>query len=364
MCSNSAIPGKCVPAFCAVLALSTAFLSAGKVASKELVPIGQQWCVFADRAACVRFGGIDEKVLPLRVEWAITSNGRTISRGNSTVRELIECGSDDASMANVHLQDKQICRTFDLQITAPRLREGISFSFQLQVSAVVGGELRKFSHTLHVFSEDPFSGRESLLNQAELQLFDNLGDTKRLFQRAKIPHRVLLNLAAIDRAEAGILVVGEGISFVENPHLAATLMQAANRGVRVLCFAPSDGEFPINSHNLSHKATPSQITLGHESLSKRAQQQFDPLVSNSGLEIKAQNNSAVLQVTKPNGWNWAILEYAAPEPHEQPGRLIICCGEVIGQWEESPVPRYLFAQLVEDMRVHSSTKDQPNDYLK
>lgn len=364
MCSNSAIPGKCVPAFCAALALSTTFHFAGKVASKELVPISQQWCVFADRAACVRFGGIDEKVLPLRVEWAITSNGRTISRGKSTVSELLECGSDDVSVANAHLQDKHICRAFDLQITAPRLRKGISFSFQLQVSAVVGGESRKFSHALHVFSEDPFSGKESLLNQAELQLFDNLGDTKRMFQRTKIPHRVLPNLAAIDRAEAGILVVGEGISFLENPNLAATLVQAANRGIRVLCFAPSEGEFPIDSQNLRPKTTLSQITLGHESLSKRFSKQFDPLVSKSSLEIKARNDSAVLQVAKPNGWDWAILEYAAPEPHEQPGQLIICCGEVISRWEESPVPRYLFAQLVEDMRAHSSAKDQPNDYLK
>jgi len=71
------------------------------------------------------------------------------------------------------------------------------------------------------------------------------GKTAAALQKLHVPFEQEKNLETLADRKGGVVLVGEGVSFREEPGLADTLTKLARRGVTVICLAPSAGSVPI-----------------------------------------------------------------------------------------------------------------------
>jgi len=315
-----------------------------------LLPADSRSCVFADNKTLFSYFHPDAvaRDVEWHVEWSLMAGARTITRGSGEV--MLLGGSDSP---------QQI-----VQIPTPPLRDNVVLPVQLQMTWTAGD--KKYHHTrpLFIFSRNPFAVRQAFLEEAQIKLFDVDGETAELLDAHEIPHSRLLNLSAMDRLTEGIVLIGEGVSFRQQRRLAETLFQAAQRGVSVLCLAPSEGALcPLTSEENGQFLQPSRLLLERENVVLRYDKRFDKIPTLSYLALEPRRNEVVISdANDQGGWSWLELEFP-PEATKKktPGRLIVCGLGMVSHWEASPVPRYLFVHLLEELTPTKSNLEEQKD---
>ncbi len=286
------------------------------------------------------------------LEWALVAAGRTLAHGSS--------GSTDIE------SDTVLARIYNIAVRMPPLRAGIVLPAELQVTWLRNKQTRRTKRSIYIFSRNPFAAQQAFLEEAQIKLFDADGRTAELLDKNEIPHSRLLNLSAIDLVTEGIVLVGEGASFRKQRKLAESLLRVAQREVPVLCLAPSEGDFSLAIRQDGLLVRPSRLALERGDVVRRYDKRFDEIPIACHLSLESLRNKVVLSaVDGKDDWAWADMEFSAEASEKPPGRLIVCGLGIVTHWEESPVSRYLFVRLLEELtRAQSTLEKQKNVFTQ
>ena len=269
-----------------------------------------------------------------RAVWKLTSAGRTLSRGEFGVN----AEPDRPAPVRVVL-------------TLPRMKNGVVLEAKLTVSLIADKERKAAStreKTVWIFPEDPFYLHSKWLKELKIHLFDPEKETLKVLEKAEVPFDEVGNVEGITELKEGVLLVGEGVSFKDYPALPDSLIQAAARGLPVLCLAPAQGTLPIPGMEKLRGFRPASLAWRSGDVIAEIDKRLDALSWSGGemiastISLTAEERMVQGEVVPAGGWPW--MEATYPETH---GRLVICGFGIIRQWDASPTPRFLFDRLLE-----------------
>jgi len=287
-----------------------------------------------------------------RLGWTLSVDERPIARGETLLAIRGDAGERTAISAKV-----------------PEVREGLVLDARLSLALYEsnGSALASLDRTVRIFSGDPFAGRRQRLKDLKIVLFDPADKTVEVLEQAKVPFERVHNPAALGNLRGGVLVVGQGTSFLEYRALPETMFRLAAEGVPVICLAPSAGTFPVPGMGTADIPAPQSVALRRQeaitALDKRLDARGWPpdgkLVA-STVAILAERQGVVGRVGDEAGaWPWIEVHYPPKS-----GTLLICGFGIIDRWEAGPAPRWLFARMLESVAEptpqSTTTTQEPN----
>jgi hypothetical protein len=303
---------------------------------RDLLPVEATTCIFAGREA--RFGYVGATG---PVAWTLSAANRTLRQG--------EIGpiAGPADVAKL-----------TISLTAPPLQPGVVLAAELRLIWNAEGQQRQHAQAVTIYSVDPFSIRRAALEAAQITLFDPVGDTAFVLDDHQIPHANVRSLSAIDQVNAGVVLIGEGASFRQQPNLMPALVRAAERGISVICLTPTDGDFDFPNSNAD--SSPFRISFEQSDIVRRYDKRFDLLPTIAHLAVESRRGNVFVETSANGpGWSWFSADYAAhsQQPAARPARLIVCGLSIIRDWEATPVPRYLLVHLLEELAANPAAEE-------
>lgn len=291
---------------------------------------GTQTVFHAEIAASNAFRG--------QLQWSLTLANRAVARGAAAV--VLESGGATSG---------------DIPLTMPDIKEGLVSPVTLTVDLVADGSQTPAAHlerALWIFAADPFTDRQAWLKTLDIRLFDPERHTAEIFEQMRIPFTPLHTADAIAELRAGLLVVGEGASFQDYRALGALLVEAAARGLPVLCLAPSGGAFALPGANPTETPNPRALILKRAAVIRELDKRLDAQTwrddfpaTRRTLTLKPQQERILAECgDSTDGWPWLEAPF-----EKAPGRLIVCGFDLIARWESGPTPRYLLARIFEHL---------------
>ncbi|PQO46788.1 hypothetical protein [Blastopirellula marina] len=321
---------------CAVVMATSAWAAEKDEGVVTIYPDSEQGAAFfGNQHGTLSYQFESTKRFEGKLLWQYAAGARTIERGEEDL--LLMPGRKGL---------------YELPIAMPPVREGVSFETRLVVTVIDGDNQEVASHVqpIWLFSEDPFVDRREWLAGLDLHLYDPEDATVARFDEAKIPYTRINNSNVLPDFEGGILIVGSGTSLRKNRGLTDNLMKLAQRGVRVLCIAPVDGEFPWPTRDEFPELAGVQFTSKQViyDLDKRLFPGFDALPGLPGKRntVTLESRRGQLRVNlseTPDGWPWWQVRF------DNGGTCILCCFDVIQHWTTGPTPRYSLARLLEEL---------------
>lgn len=248
-----------------------------------------------------------------------------------------------------------------VEIPLPEVKPGVVMPLVLRIEteSPPGAEDATWEQTFWVFPPDPFHDRKQWLRDLGISLYDPVGKTAAVLEEMEVPLERIHNKAALGELREGLILIGEGLSFHKERGLFELLLEAASRGLPVLCLAPSDGKLPLPDRK---PAIPRGMTFRHQDVIRELDKRLDAeawpadgSVVASTIALSGAGSAVVGEVgDAPDGWPWVELRYPPPR-----GIFLLCGFAVIEKWEESPTPRYLFASLLERLTAAENTSVHP-----
>lgn len=308
------------------------------VYSAEIEPVEKRAGVFGETDATFTFRIVADEAVEGKVLWSYSANGRTISRGESAIKH-----GDDGDLIEVKL-------------SIPRATDGVVMETELSVRLHEKGDstpVAEHTKTIWLFPEDPFFEKTEWLEELKITLFDPDGKTADLFDESEIPYEETKNLGALSHLDEGLLIVGEGVSFLRNRGLDQSIMQLAAKGIPVLVLAPSEGSLAMPRSDDPEFPTPKQFSLRSEDVLTEINKRFDVQGwSNEGksiasrLHITTKAGDIITEVSEDEkGWPWIEADYA-----EKESTLLVCGFGIVQNWTDNPTPRFLLADLFEKLK--------------
>jgi hypothetical protein len=329
--------------FIAFLAAPASLAADAEDSPVKLEPVERWTNIFAGRDAEFHFTVKARRAFEGRAEWSVSIEQATLVRRGADVS-----ASPDRP------------GKFIVRFTAPPVREGVVLRAPLVVRVLgADGKTRsRVEKVLWIFPKSPFAGRSKWLKELAITLFDPAHTTAAVLTKAGVPFEEQNNVAALSDLRKGVLVIGEGASFKEEPALAAILVKLAARGLPVLCLAPSEGTLSLPS---AGETGPQGLTLRRRSVISRLDKRLDALawpmdgkIVSSSLKPNVEDGALTGEVVAgEGGWPWLEME------HEGKGRLIVCGFGIVKHWAEGPAPRFLFAVLLK--RLAEADKIGPDE---
>jgi hypothetical protein len=274
--------------------------------------------------------------------WLLLAKGRVLASGESAITLAPE---------------RPAMLTIERQL--PPLNEGVAFPLQLRVhfrAADSKQPAAELELELWLVSENPFLDRQQALESLPIHLFDPPGDTAAALEKLSVPFKRAYNADALPDLEKGVLLIGEGVSLKDYRSLPACFAKLASRGISVICLAPADGEIPLPVQTNEDQRQATQFVL----LRLDVVAEFDKRlkspcwVAGESIDLCAFRLSVSGEQTAAGvveagaGWPWAEVHYSDPS-----ARMVLCGCGIIRSWDQSPVPRYLVANLLETMVADS-----------
>jgi len=315
-----------------------------------------QWsCVFADRAISLRYAWDGKSKQVTSGEWQLATGDRVVARG--AVRPTFVA----AANAGDHV-------AFSLQM--PAVKPGGIVAMKLIVTLHTDN-LRSAVHhrPIFIFSSAPFVDRLQWLRELNIQLYDPSGTTARVFEEHGLPFNQLATAAAIDAAPSSILVLGEGSSWKEHSGAIRAARRAAQRGLRVLCLAPHDGEMPLYRASSSDPAEMSSLYCSHEDVIRRFDKRFDTREWPGGssavsrLGLVSDNEMLFARVLESStAWPWIEMRFSDSSTANEKGTMIVCGFGIVKYWNDGPVPRYLLRAVFESLDSQPPSRKEGNPH--
>ncbi len=326
------------------LVLASALLA--KETHGKVVPRETWSNYFAEEAVTLHYGG--EPPFADKAVWRLASGNRTIACGEQTVR---------VSGANT-IQ-------FTIDFTLPPVKEGVIMPAELTVFAQPIGDRSVFpaKQSLWIFPRNAFADRMMWLESIDIHLFDPESNTAELLEASEIPFSEVDNPDAISTLTNGTIVVGEGASFLEWRALSRLLIDAAQRGLDVLCIAPAESALVLPLGCDAELPKPQHCTLAGNEIIKRLNKLLDHTVwsddgrvSSSTFELQGQHDIiAAISANDDGHWSWIDLDYGP-----KGGKVIVCGFAIISKWDSSPTPRYLFRSILEHLKPNETGQNTPS----
>jgi len=298
----------------------------------------EKWStVFGDSKVTLRFNITAQEPFDGVFRWSFSASGRTIEAGESAVR--IAAGRP----AEV-----------EVPLRIPTVNDGVIFETQLSVSVTARGQreaIASLRRPITIFPRSPFFERSKWLQELSISLFDPEGQSAKVFESAEIPFKRIRNVAALDGLEEGLLVVGEGVSFLRNRSLAETLTSVAARGVPVLCLAPRDGKLTLPIAEDDEQLLPRSVVFRGNDVIMELDKRLDAQqwmsggdIATSRINLRCDRSRIVGEVSDaPRGWPWIEVRFGGKST------LVYCGFGVITRWDDGPTPRFLLARLFEHL---------------
>jgi len=247
----------------------------------------------------------------------------------------------------------------------PPLREGVVMAVELQMTWTAGGRTYQHRRPLTIYPQDPFATRKVFFQHARIKLYDPAGKTAKILDAHGIPHRRLISLNGIDKVAEGIVLVGEEVSFRRQKYLAESLLRTVQRGVPVLCLAPTEGDFPLAPGEGDLPLRPTRLAFASEEVVRRYDQRFDLIPSASQWALRSRRSQVVISVIQnksdwqsESSWPWLSMEFSSQKHDAPAGQLIMCNLGMVRSWETSPVPRYLLVHLLKDLVANATDTEK------
>jgi len=306
----------------------------------SIQPLSPQCDYFAGQKESLSYQLKSTELIQGKVLWQYAAGARTLARGEAPL-QLAAGGSS----------------VYELPIEFPPVREGIVFETRMVITIVDGDkELARHEQPIWLFSQDPFVNRREWLERLDVHLYDPEDATVERFEEAKIPYKRITNSNVLTEFEGGILVIGSGTSLSKNRGLTDNLMKLAQRGVRILCIAPVDGEFPWPTREEHPGLSSVQFSSKQaiRDVDKRLNPEFDSLADqpqqrNIVALVSRRGQLRVNLSEHASGWPWWQVRF------DKDGTCILVCFDLIRHWESSPTPRFLLAGLLEKLSLETDS---------
>lgn len=274
-----------------------------------------------------------------RVLWTFAAtNGRIFPRGRG--ERILKIPAGQAIEVKVPLE-------------MPSLKAGVVLPTEFELSVVKQGQGKPETtrkSKWRIFFADPFTDRTKWLKDLQITVYDPTRDvnTVKLLEKFKIPHEEIRNPAALNEVKEGLILIGENVSFFDERGLDEILTGLAKRGLPVICLAPKEGQFVLPDTE-ANPTPPNKLSWRKQDIISELDKRLDaeawantPEVTATSLRIKVDDGRAIAEVSnKSNGWSWFEVDY----PNH--GKVLVLGFPIVGQWENSPTPRYLLAHLLE-----------------
>jgi hypothetical protein len=270
-----------------------------------------------------------------RLSWAFSAGAATVARGEANV---------DVAAG----QSKGVA----VKIPGPTVRPGVIVEAAFAAAVVREKEnhpAAKLRRTFWILPEDPFADRREWAKDLKAVVYDPKGATTQVLKKAEFPFEEERNLAALDEVKAGLVILGEGLSWRDEAGLGDVAWKLAERGVRVLCLAPSEGPFAFPGLGKKASKTVSQLTLRKADVITGWDKRLDAdnwhgdfASVTSGIALRADGEDVVGEAAADGVWPWVDVRFGASG-----GALAFCGFGVIRHWEAGPTPRFVFLRALE-----------------
>ena len=325
---------RCRMIIVALLLCSGTSVSRGADESPFSIRSVEAWSgVFAGKETEFRFEVSSTLKAEVRASWSLAAESGVLARRETTF--AVEPDKPGVLSARFELPDA---------------REGIILPLDLTVAVESRGEHANLKKRLWLFPDDPFALEKEWLEELKIKLFDPAGETARRFTDAKIPFEPIRTIDQAAVLGEGVLVVGEGLSWVKQRALPGLVLDLASTGVGVLALSPTDGSLPLFGSDAENLPSLESMLIRRSDIISELDKRLDAVawppdgkLQASGLQISADRGRVVARAVEgTDGWPWFECHFAAPR-----GRLIVCGFPVVKQWDAGPTPRYLFARMLE-----------------
>ena len=279
----------------------------------------------------VEFVFRDNRERTSEVTWVLTINGRTLDSGRA-VRRAVDAGGSEVLV----------------KLVAPEIKEGVVIDVVLELRC--DGE--RAAKQVWVYGSDPFVARQAFLEKLRILLFDSDGQTESVLKESRVPFQRLHSIEAIDRAEEGLIIVGEGISLERHPRLAESLVAANLRGLNVLVLAFADGNLKLKMPKDVTDGLLYEIVLQRNRVIHQFDKRFDSLYwsGNSCVSRRfgfCQANDAISIVASDAKIAWPWIQFSFQSADRQKfSELIVCGFGIVQAWNEGPVAKLLFWRII------------------
>jgi len=304
--------------------------------------------VFGDQDVTLHFGLEGGKAAKGTLYWSLKfGEDRKLRRGETE----IEPGKD----AEVALKLPPVKQGVILPVT-------ISASFQAAAAKKPAATLEQ---TIWIFPSNPFHDRTRWLEELNITVYDPVGATVERLTKDKVPHEHTSNIAGLEELQAGLVLIGEGISLREDRALPEILTTLAGRGISVLCLQPVDGEIALPGTSGAELPAAAQLILAQNQVIRRLDKRLDDaywgdkeLAPAHRLRLAGQGSAVVAEVGD-EGYPWLEMSFPG-EKHES--RFVVTTFPIIERWDDGPTPRFLLAEILEFLSAsppdHSSRAEQ------
>jgi hypothetical protein len=328
--------------FHCVVAMTGAFLALGwqgaalaqeKGARLELderwsnVESGKEWTIRVRVAAPAAFVG--------RLNWAVSMGTAPIARGEAAVE--LSAG-----------QSKVVA----VKVPGQSVRPGVILEAVFAATIVRDKENQptaRMGRSFWILSADPLAERREWAKGLKAVLYDPKGTTAETLTKAQFPFEEQRNLAALAEIKEGVVILGEGLSWREEAGLGDIAWKLAERGVRVLCLAPLEGDIAIPGLGKKASKSVSRFTLRKADVitgwDKRLDAEYwhgnaSSILSRIGF--RGDGEDIVGEALRAgDGWPWVDVRF------DSGGVLAVCGFGVIRHWDAGPTPRFVFLRALE-----------------
>lgn len=337
--------GSSIAILCAAFLATWSYGLAGTArADVTIAPLRPATNYFAGSEQRLSFAIKSDAPLKGRLHWTYAAGVRTISHGSNDI---------------VVAADRPAEVTIALML--PPVRPGVVFSTQLSLEVIEEGAeepLAQLVRPVWLFDENPLADQTLWLRSLEIGLYDPAKKTAALFDKIDLPYTWLRNLSAVEERAAGLLVIGEDVSLVEQRGLADVAIEKFSAGLPVLWLSPREGDVPLA--RVSEAPDTVRLDWRKNEIISVFDKRLDVhawspqgTVPRRGLLLTIDDGQVVARVSDDEAaWPW--LEAEGRQPQQ---RLIVCGFRVVDAWPDSPTPRHLLRHVLQ--KFHHSTPDQP-----
>jgi len=290
-----------------------------------------------------------------RLVWTLTAFGRRLAGGTCDVRH-------DGSPATI----------VEVDVAIPEVKEGVvvEAAFTVIFADAAGTRLASHTRPVRIFPADPFVDRARWLETLEIALVDPVGDTERVLHAAGVPFTLVRSESDIAAAQPGIIVVGEGASWLDRSDLPALVTRFASTGLPVLCLAPRDGTLPLpGTADVEGAAVATRVAFERAGIVAALDPRLDGgdwvaegRAIMTRLSIVAAGDRAMIRIAAaaddPGGWPWLEIDYA---DRAASATLVVCGYGIVSHWDETPAARYLLAAILDRLTADRGVTDRPID---